>query len=69
VPGLLLFGPPGSGKTSIARVLSKLGGLELFSTKLADLKGAGLGSGAQNVRQLWEKARQAQGKVLILSMS
>jgi len=50
--GLLLFGPPGSGKTSIARVLSKLGGLELFSVKLPDLKGTSLGSGAQNVRQL-----------------
>jgi SpoVK/Ycf46/Vps4 family AAA+-type ATPase len=64
-PGLLLFGPPGSGKSSIARVLSKLGGLELFSVKLPDLKGASLGSGAQNVRQLWDKARQAQRNVLI----
>ena len=64
-PGLLLFGPPGSGKSSIARVLSKLGGLELFSVKLPDLKGMSLGSGAQNVRRLWDRARQAQGKVLI----
>jgi SpoVK/Ycf46/Vps4 family AAA+-type ATPase len=64
-PGLLLYGPPGSGKTSVARVLSKLGGLELFSVKVPDLKAAWIGGGAQNVRQLWDRARPTQGKALM----
>jgi predicted AAA+ superfamily ATPase len=65
-PGLLLHGPSGTGKTSIARALSKLGGLELISVKLPDLKSdIWLGSGAKNVRELWTRARAATSKVLI----
>jgi SpoVK/Ycf46/Vps4 family AAA+-type ATPase len=65
-PGLLLYGPSGTGKTLIARALSRLGGLELISVKVADLKGdVWIGSASKNVRELWTRARAAQGKVLM----
>ena len=65
-PGLLLYGPSGTGKTLIARALSRLGGLELIAVKVADLKGdVWIGSASKNVRELWTRARAAQGKVLM----
>jgi SpoVK/Ycf46/Vps4 family AAA+-type ATPase len=65
-PGLLLYGPSGTGKTLIARALSRLGGLELISVKVTDLKGdVWIGSASRNVRELWTRARAAQGKVLM----
>jgi SpoVK/Ycf46/Vps4 family AAA+-type ATPase len=65
-PGLLLYGPSGTGKTSVARALSRLGGLELISVKVADLKGdVWIGSASKNVRELWTRARAAQSKVLM----
>jgi AAA+ superfamily predicted ATPase len=65
-PGLLLHGPSGTGKTSIAHALSKLGGLELIAVKVADLKGdVWIGSASKNVRELWSRARAATSKVLM----
>ena len=62
--GLLLWGPPGTGKTEIARLLAKSTGCEFLSTDLSKLKGSHIGESGQNVRALWEKAR-VHGKAVI----
>jgi len=63
---LLLYGPPGTGKTTIARTISRTVGCQFKSISLPDLKAKYLGHSAQNVKELWEEARQVAPCVLFL---
>jgi len=53
--GLLLFGPPGTGKTSIARNLAKSTGCNFMPVSAADLKGQFQGQTAPKVMAVWKK--------------
>ncbi|MEC3814153.1 AAA family ATPase [Bacillus safensis] len=62
---LLLYGPPGCGKTSIAHYISKQIGLPLVTAKLDGLVSSLLGSTAKNIRKIFEYA-QARPCILFL---
>jgi len=62
--GLLLWGPPGTGKTEIARLLARSTGCEFLETGIQRLKGRGVGESVDNVKALWEKAR-TMGRAVI----
>lgn len=56
--GLLLWGPPGTGKTSIARTMAGSTGCAFMAVTSADLKGEYQGQTAPKVRAVWNKARE-----------
>jgi SpoVK/Ycf46/Vps4 family AAA+-type ATPase len=55
--GALLSGPPGTGKTQIARTLANESGLAFLTATTADLKAGYVGQSGQKVRELFERAR------------
>jgi SpoVK/Ycf46/Vps4 family AAA+-type ATPase len=55
--GALLFGPPGTGKTQIARTIANESGLPFIAATTADLKMGYTGQSGQKVRELFERAR------------
>lgn len=55
---LLLFGPPGCGKTTIAHYISERTGLPLVTAKLDGLISSLLGSTAKNIRKIFEYAQE-----------
>ncbi len=63
---MLLFGPPGTGKTQIARTLANETGLSFLSASTGDLKGRHLGESAGNVKQLFQRARENSPALLFL---
>jgi AAA+ superfamily predicted ATPase len=64
--GLLLWGPPGTGKTFIARALSGELGAHFFSATPADIYGSFFGQSEQNVARLFAEARQEAPGVVFL---
>jgi SpoVK/Ycf46/Vps4 family AAA+-type ATPase len=66
VPNILLFGPPGTGKTDIARTFANEGGVKFISATTADLKGQYVGHSAHLVRDLFGRARNRAPCVLFI---
>jgi len=64
--GLLLWGPPGTGKTFIARALSGELGARFFSATPADIYGSFFGQSEQNVARLFTEARREAPGVVFL---
>ncbi|KAJ8919711.1 hypothetical protein NQ315_006239 [Exocentrus adspersus] len=57
--GILLFGPPGTGKTLIAKAVATECSLCFLSVKGPELLNMYVGQSEQNVREVFERARQA----------
>lgn len=55
---LLLYGPPGVGKSFLARYIAKELGLDLYTARLDGLVSSFLGSTSKNIRALFEFAAQ-----------
>ncbi|HEY6795513.1 MAG TPA: ATP-binding protein [Kineosporiaceae bacterium] len=64
--GLLLYGPPGCGKTFIARAVAGEIGASFISVGLADILDMWIGSSERNVHELFTLARAKAPVVLFL---
>lgn len=64
--GLLLYGPPGCGKTFIARALAGEMGASFVAVSLADILDMWMGNSERNVKALFERARGARPSVIFL---
>jgi SpoVK/Ycf46/Vps4 family AAA+-type ATPase len=63
---MLLHGPPGTGKTQIARTLANESGLKFIAASSSDIKQGWLGQSGQALREIFEKARQASPALLFI---
>jgi hypothetical protein len=65
-PGAVFFGPPGTGKTTLARWTARKTGLPVRTVSGGEIRAAGWGEAEKNVRALFREARRAAPCVLIL---
>ena len=56
--GVLLVGPPGSGKTMLAKAVAGEANVPFFSTSAAEFQGEFMGSGVSRVRELFRNAKE-----------
>ncbi|HEV3357861.1 MAG TPA: AAA family ATPase [Pseudonocardiaceae bacterium] len=64
--GVLLYGPPGCGKTFLVRALAGTGRLNVLSVKGAELLDKWVGESERAVRDLFARARQAAPTLVFL---
>ena len=64
--GVLLYGPPGCGKTFLVRALAGSGQLNVLSVKGAELLSKWVGDSERAVRELFVRARQAAPTLVFL---
>ncbi len=64
--GLLLYGPPGCGKTFIARAIAGELGAKFFTISIADILDPFLGQSEQNVHDIFQYARREAPCVLFI---
>lgn len=57
---LLLYGPPGCGKTTVAQYISTITGLPLVTARLDGLISSLLGSTAKNIRKIFDYATKRE---------
>ena len=57
--GVLLFGLPGTGKTTIARAIAHEIGAPLYTVKISDILSKWVGESEKRISQLFDKARQS----------
>lgn len=62
--GILMYGPPGCGKSLIAEATAGEAGVSFFHVKASDLKSKYVGETEQNITELFEKARAAQPAII-----
>ncbi|WP_328388970.1 AAA family ATPase [Nocardia sp. NBC_00416] len=64
--GVLLYGPPGCGKTFLVRALAGTGQLSVHSVKGAELMDKWVGSSERAVRDLFQRARDSAPSLIFL---
>ncbi|HEV7652097.1 MAG TPA: AAA family ATPase [Actinophytocola sp.] len=64
--GLLLYGPPGCGKTYLVRALAGTGKLNVLSVKGAELMDKWVGESERAVRELFRRAEEAAPALVFL---
>lgn len=64
--GLVLYGPPGCGKTFMARAIAGELGARFLTASLADILGSHFGETEKNLRALFQHARSLTPAVLFL---
>ena len=64
--GLLLKGPPGTGKSSIAHTVAETLNCHIQMLSLPDFKRPSLGESAQEVRARWDEAREHQPSIMFV---
>lgn len=62
--GILMYGPPGCGKSLIAEATSNEAGATFFSVKASDLKSKYVGETEKNIAELFKKAREKQPSII-----
>ncbi|KAJ3026495.1 hypothetical protein HK097_006357, partial [Rhizophlyctis rosea] len=66
INGVLLFGPPGTGKTMLAKAVAKSSGARFMSVALSDIFDKYVGEGEKNVKAVFTLARKIQPCVVFL---
>jgi len=66
IVGLLLFGPPGTGKTMIGKALASQAGATFFSISASSLTSKWVGEGEKMVRALFLVARIKSPSVVFI---
>ena len=64
--GVLLYGPPGCGKTFVVRALASSGRLSVHAVKGAELMDKWVGSSEKAVRELFRRARDSAPSLVFL---
>jgi transitional endoplasmic reticulum ATPase len=64
--GVLLYGPPGGGKTFLVRALAGTGALNVFAVKGAELLDKWVGESERAVRELFRRAAEAAPSLVFL---
>ncbi len=67
--GLLLYGPPGCGKTYVARATAGELGAKFISVGISDVLDMWLGESERNLHEIFEQARRSKPCVLFLMKS
>jgi AAA family ATPase len=63
---ILFWGPPGNGKTMMARALSSETKNSMFLVKASDLLGVYVGDGARKIRSLYTEARKEAPAIVFI---
>lgn len=68
--GMLFVGPPGVGKTLLARTIAEESNAEFIEVKITDVLSKWFGESSANVAKVFERARTlaASGKIVVLYM-
>jgi transitional endoplasmic reticulum ATPase len=64
--GLLLAGPPGTGKTTVAKVLAAQARCSFYPVSGADVMSKWVGESERNIRQLFERARENRPSIVFI---
>lgn len=64
--GFLLSGPPGTGKTLLARAVAGEAGVPFFALSGSDFVETFVGVGAGRMRELFEKAKEAERAIIFI---
>ena len=64
--GLLLAGPPGTGKTTVAKVLAAEARCSFYPVSGADVTSKWVGESERNLRQLFERARANRPSIVFI---
>ena len=64
--GIMLFGPPGSGKTMLAKALANVSGMNFISIKGPELISKYLGESEEQLKDFFNKARQVSPSILFI---
>jgi transitional endoplasmic reticulum ATPase len=64
--GVLLTGPPGTGKTTIAKVLAAQAGCSFYPITGADVTSPWLGESERSIARLFDRARENQPSIIFL---
>ncbi|MBI5398162.1 ATP-binding protein [Candidatus Woesearchaeota archaeon] len=62
--GILMYGPPGCGKSLIAEATAGEAEVAFFNVKTSDLKSKFVGETEKNIARLFEQARQSQPAII-----
>ncbi|KAI7869359.1 P-loop containing nucleoside triphosphate hydrolase protein [Spinellus fusiger] len=66
ISGLLLFGPPGTGKTMLAKAVAKESGSRMLEIQASDIFDMYVGEGEKNVRAIFSLARKLSPCVIFI---
>src|SRR5918998_573964 len=64
--GLLLAGPPGTGKTTVAKVLAAQARCSFYPVSGADVMSKWVGESEGNIRRLFERARENRPSIVFI---
>jgi transitional endoplasmic reticulum ATPase len=64
--GLLLAGPPGTGKTTVAKVLAAQARCSFYPISGADVISKWVGESERNIRQVFERARENRPSIVFI---